>query len=140
MRKVLIGLAVVVGLVVVLGAGMAGLSESGEVVVLTTQDASGAGQETRLWIVEYDGAQWLRAGDPESSWLHRLQANPAVTVSRGGEIDHYRAVPTPEVVDRINGLMQERYGLPNRLIGLMSDRTRSVPIRLVPGPEASRAP
>ncbi len=134
MRRLLIGLAIVVGLVVVLGAGVAGLSETGEVVVLTTQDASGASQETRLWIVDDDGP-WLRAGDPDSDWFLRLQANPMVTVSRGGETLRYRAFPTPESLDRINGLMQERYGLPDRLIGLMSDRTRSVPIRLalIPG-------
>ena len=42
-------------------------SESGEVVTLQTQGADGGPRETRLWVVEDGGKQWLRAGGPEST-------------------------------------------------------------------------
>jgi hypothetical protein len=51
---ILIGVVALVALV--LGGGIMWLSESGEVVVLRTFDRGGEPYETRLWIVEYDGA------------------------------------------------------------------------------------
>jgi hypothetical protein len=35
-------------------------SEVGEVVILTTVDATGEPVETRLWVVDLDGRTWLR--------------------------------------------------------------------------------
>ena len=43
-------------------------SETGEVVVLTSVDqATSAPATTRLWVVDHDGAMWLR-GDAASGW------------------------------------------------------------------------
>ena len=64
-------------------------SESGEVVVLESQDDQGELQSTRLWVVDHDGSMWLRAGDGQSGWYQRLmtnvQAGQAVYVTREGD-------------------------------------------------------
>jgi hypothetical protein len=87
------------------------LAESGEVVVLETTDAAGA-HETRLWVVDHEGAAWLRTGDPTSPWLARLRANPEVSVTRNEEHRTYRAVIVEDSAtrERINALVLEKYG------------------------------
>jgi hypothetical protein len=108
-------------------------AESGEVVVLTTTDAQGAPHETRLWIVDYEGAGWLRAGAELSGWYKRLEAMPDVTVERGGRSAPYRARLDPTQRDAINQRMLDKYGWAERYIGFFFDRSHSVPIRLEPG-------
>lgn len=122
---------VVAGLVVIFGAIMLA-SESGEVVVLSTTDAEGTGHETRLWVVEHDGALWLRAGVPDSAWLARLRSNPAVRLERAGIVHDYRAVPSDDagLRDAINDEIAEKYGWAESLIALFRDGSASVPVRL----------
>jgi hypothetical protein len=130
---ILIGALVL--LAILLGATTMLLSESGEVVVLRTLDAAGEPHETRLWVVEYYGAEWLRAGEAESGWFRRLSANPGVVLVRNGRERSFRAVPVrdPATLDRINALMNEKYGLPDTLIGAaLRDDGASVPVRLDP--------
>ena len=67
---ILIGIFALVALV--LGGIITSMSESGEVVVLRTFDREGEPYETRLWIVEHDGAGWLRAGQAESVWFRQM--------------------------------------------------------------------
>jgi hypothetical protein len=110
------------------------LAESGEVVVLETRDASGA-HETRLWVVDHEGAAWLRTGDPASPWLARLRANPEVAVTRDQERRAWRAVVVDDPVtrERINALVLEKYGWREsvlRAMGMGPDGT--TPIRLDP--------
>jgi hypothetical protein len=127
-------------LVVVLVAGFFGAvmlaSEyGGEVVVLHTKDGD-ADKTTHLWVVDDAGFAWLRAGTPGSGWLKRIEANPDVTVERGGQTYHFRAVPVrePVVRDRIHALMREHYPLADRLISVMRDGNDSVAVRLEPAP------
>lgn len=126
--------ALLLVVVVLLGGVMAASELGGEVVVLRTQDAGGEPVETRLWVVDHEGAQWLRAGMPDSGWLTRLEAQPMVEVVRAGRTGRYRAVPVrePAVRDRIHALMAEKYGLGDRLVSLMRDGSASVPVRLDP--------
>jgi hypothetical protein len=110
------------------------LAESGEVVVLETRDAAGA-HETRLWVVDHEGAAWLRTGDPTSPWLARLRANPEVAVTRNGERREHRAVVVDDPVtrERINALVLAKYGWREsvlRAMGMGPDGT--TPIRLDP--------
>ena len=107
-------------------------SESGEVVVLSTTDSEREVHETRLWVVEHDGALWLRAGVPTSSWFQRLRAEPEVTLERRGVRRRYRALPSEDagVRERIHVLLAEKYGWADRLIGAMRDGSLSVPVRL----------
>ena len=119
--------------VVMLAQGIA--SESGEVVVLHTLDATGKDVTTRIWVVDYDGAQWLRAGRAESGWYMRLAAHPDIRVERADVIAAYTAIPTPEARQVINDLMEDKYGWRESLIGRMvGGRDGAIPIRLQPRP------
>ena len=109
-------------------------SESGEVVVLSTVDQTGALQQTRLWVVDRDGQQWLRAGVKQSDWFVRMQANNLVKVERDGVTRTYLAVPDPTVYAEINDLMSEKYGWADNYIGFLFGRDASVPINLQDAP------
>lgn len=137
MRKLGIALAVVVLLGAAFLVAIMIASESGEeIVTLTTLDAAGTPQETRLWVVDDEGHAWLRAGVPTSGWLVRLEARPEVTVERGGAARRYLAVPVREAAtrDRIHALMAEKYGAADALISWIRDGTQSVAVRLDPAP------
>jgi hypothetical protein len=107
----------------------------GEVVVLRTHEGA-AEKVTHLWVVDDAGFAWLRAGEPGSGWLKRIDANPDVTVERGGQSYHFKAVPVrePAVRDRIHALMRDKYPLADRLISVLRDPNGSVPVRLQPAP------
>ena len=127
----LIGALVAVAIVVLLAQFIA--SETGEVVVLHTTDAKGQDTTTRVWIVDHDGAQWLRAGHPESAWYVRLAAQPAIRVQRGDVVADYVAVPAPDQRTIVNEAMRHKYGWRDALISLtVGGRDRAIPIRLVP--------
>ncbi|MEZ5595029.1 MAG: hypothetical protein R3E84_01355 [Pseudomonadales bacterium] len=115
-------------------------SESGEVVVLSTLDAKGAPQETRLWVVDLEGSQYLRAGQPESGWLLRLQKTPRVGLVRGEVRAAYDAVPEPEKRDVINARMRAKYGWADQVIEQMFGRDKATPVRLEPVPEGELPP
>ena len=108
-------------------------SESGEVVVLHTTDATGIDVTTRVWIVDSDGAQWLRAGQPGTAWYVRLTEQPAIRVQRGDVVADYVAVPTPNAQALVNALMLRKYGWRDEFIGVMiGGRDGAIPIRLEP--------
>jgi F420H(2)-dependent quinone reductase len=123
----------IAALAVALGIFYVVLAESGEVVVLETRDAAGA-HDTRLWVVDHDGAAWLRTGDPTSPWLARIRANPDVAVTRGGERHEYRAVLVEDAAtrDQINALTLEKYGWRERALRSGMDPSGVTPIRLDP--------
>ncbi len=107
-------------------------SESGEIVVLSTQASGDKPEETRLWVVDLDGFQYLRAGQAESGWFKRLQATPRVGVERGDDRMAYDAVPEPERQTQINDLMAAKYGWADAFIGKLFGRDGAVAVRLVP--------
>lgn len=131
-------LTVVMGVVLALVLFVASIllaSELGsELVTLGTVAADGTTSETRLWVVDDGGSAWLRASVPESGWLLRLEANPAVIVERAGTATSFHAVPVsePAVRDRIHRLMREKYGWADRWISIIRDGSLSVPVRLDP--------
>lgn len=107
-------------------------AESGEVVVLTTQNQSEEAQETRLWVVDFEGRQWLRSGSDIQSWYGNIRRLPEVEVERGAIAKRYLAVPSPENQAVIGRLMAEKYGWADRYIGFLFGRDKSIPIRLDP--------
>ena len=123
----------VVGGVLALVIGVLAASEMSEVVVLTTTDAAGAPQETRLWLVDDAGAVWLR-GSPGRGWVTRVQANPEVVLERGDVQAPYTAVPvdTPEQRERIDQRMREKYGTTDLLIAILEGSPQPFPVRLEP--------
>ncbi len=132
MKWILRILGILLVALVVLVGGLQLASETGEVVVLTTTDETGAPVETRLWVVELDGYQYLRSGDPGSGWYTRLLANPTVKVVRDGKEATYTAVPSPELQTQVNDLMQEKYGLSDAYISTLLGRGDAIPVRLEP--------
>ena len=126
----LAALAGVIFLCFVFGASEFG----GEVVTLHTHAANGADKTTHLWVVDDVGFAWLRAGVPTSAWLRRIEANPDVTIERGGQLEHFKAVPVrePAVRNRIHELMRQKYAWSDRIAGLLRSPDGSVPVRLEP--------
>jgi hypothetical protein len=135
MRRLRKILALVMVVCLALGIGIFGVSElGGEVVTLHTKAPDGETQ-TRIWVVDDGGFAWLRAGNPSNGWLARIDANPDVVVERNGESTRFNAVPVrddPTLRDRIHALMREKYSWADRIVSLIGDRTKSVPIRLDP--------
>ena len=134
-RRLAIAVALALGLgAVFVGSVFAASELGGEVVTLTSFGAGGARFHTHLWIVDADGAAWLRAGQPGEGWLARIRSDPQVLLRRHGVEGRYRAVPVsdPEIRDRIHGLMRKKYGWADEYISLIRDGSKSVPVRLEP--------
>lgn len=123
---------VVVAIIVVLAALQMFASEVGEVVVITTHDAAGAPHRTRVWVVDHDGAQWIRAGSDRSGWFTRLEAQPALELERGTTTGVYRAVVVPAATAMVNGLMASKYGWADWYVGTLFPRNHAVVMRLEP--------
>lgn len=123
------------------------LIEQGETVVLRTFDEGGEMEETRLWIVDFQGSPWLGAGGGDTRrWYQRLSAVPQVEVVRGGVAECFRAepVPDPEVRDAVIALTRKKYRLGNLGLSIgnglgipMRTDSIAVPVRLLP---CSRSP
>ena len=126
-------LAAVIGMVVLVFLMQLIASETGEVVVLATQTAEGD-KETRLWVVDQDGTQYLRA-KPGSGWYQRLVAAPDVHVTRSGVEAAYRAEPRPAQAAAVNRLMREKYGWRDAIIEvLVGGRDDAIAVALLPAP------
>jgi hypothetical protein len=125
MRQLAIVALALLVIVVLWLASYVAAGESGEVVVLHAGDT-----ETRLWIVEHDGALWLR-GDPDAGWVAALRAEPEVVVDRADERRDFIAEPVPEELATINELMAEKYGVGHAYIGFFLGQWKdALPIRL----------
>ncbi len=130
MRTVLV--IAVVALLGFFGVIMFASETGGEVVTLRTTSAAGESHETRLWIVEIGPDLWLRAGDPGSGWLQRLQQDPQVEMERRGRTAHYRAEAVPHMGPEVDARMAEKYGWADRLIGIIRSEGESIAVRLDP--------
>ncbi len=103
----------------------------GEKVELETLDDRGTSFFTTLWVAELHEQPWLRAGDPEATWLQRLRGDPQVFLIRDGERKEYRAEVSDEDVSRINEAMREKYAWADQIVSLIHDPEAVVAIRLV---------
>ncbi len=137
----LVGLFVAAPLSLVLAIILV-LIEQGETVVLRTFDEHGEVEETRLWIVDFQGSPWLGAGGGRTRrWYQRLSAVPQVEVVRRGVTACYRAdpVPDPEVRDAVIDLTRKKYRLGNLGLSIgnglgipMRTDSIAIPVRLLP--------
>jgi hypothetical protein len=134
MRRVLIGLLIVAGILVALGGTLYALSESREVVILHALGAAGGASATHLWIVDDEGTAWLRSGGHARGWFVAVKANPQVQLERAGETRPYTAVvvDTPEAAARVSALMREKYGWIDALIERVEGGWDPVAVRLEP--------
>ncbi len=106
-------------------------SESGEVVVLYTQDKSDEQYSTRLWVVDHEGNAWLRAGSEQAGWYQRLLVLPEIEVLRGSDRRSVVTTPEPAYRDTINQLMAKKYGWRDTYVGMFFSRDDAIPVRLV---------
>ena len=108
--------------------------EGREVVVVRTRGADGSIRATRTWVADDGGALWVEAASPERPFFQQLLAHPEVQLERAGTVRAYRAapVPNPEGHQRIRSLLAQKYGWADCWIGLLTDTSRSVAIRLEP--------
>ena len=133
MKIVLYLIAALLAFVVLVFVSQMVASETGEVVVLTSQGPDGP-DETRLWVVDLDGIQYLRAS-PDSGWYQRLLAEPDALLERNGETRGYRAEARLTLAAVINDLMHEKYGWRDAYIDLLlGGRDDAVPVALIPQP------
>lgn len=131
MKRVIVALGCVLAVAVAYVLAHAALIEIGnEVIVLRTQEADGSWYESRLWIVDDDGASWLH-GNRGSRWMENLAARPTVEVRRAGETHRYRAAIVPGPHPRIHERMREKYGAADRWVRFVGpDGPRTAPVRL----------
>ncbi|MBW2273829.1 MAG: hypothetical protein JRG96_11190 [Deltaproteobacteria bacterium] len=108
------------------------LLDHGEIVTLETVDEAGRSHDTQLWVAYLDRTPYLRAGNPESSWLERVRAHPEVELDVRGGVQRFHATLQDDsaVLERLNRVMAQKYGLADDIWGLVADRSQSVPIRL----------
>ena len=131
-----VGLFCVGGILILLVAllGVTQLaSERVEVVDLHTMDDGGELVSTRLWLVDDEGYQYLRAGNPSSGWYSRIQANSDFELTRNGETLRYAAVDRLDKRARINQLMEEKYTWGDDFMSVVAgSRDGSIPVELHP--------
>lgn len=129
MRVVLL---VVAALAVAFGGITLVALEGREVVKLRTRDASGTERETRAWVADADGAEWVEAANAERPFLQQIQGGSGVDLWRDGAWRSCAATlePPPAGHARIRRLLAEKYGWADRWIGLLADTSASWAVRL----------
>jgi len=131
MKRLARFLAYAVAVVVVLAALLFVASESGEVVVLTSVDASGEFHETRVWIVDIEDGTYVRAGTAESAWFERVLARPQVILERAGERREVRLVVAEAMTATVNANMAYKYGVADMVVGAFIPRDNALALRVV---------
>ena len=107
--------------------------EGGEVVELRTVDEHGARRETRTWVADAEGVAWVEAANPERPFLLHVRTHPDVEIRRAGAWQrcHASIAPNPEGHERIRRLLAAKYGWADRWIGMLTDTSNSLALRLV---------
>ncbi|HLY39307.1 MAG TPA: hypothetical protein VKU61_14780 [Candidatus Binatia bacterium] len=123
---VLGGMALAVGFVTLVAL------EPREVVVVRTVDDAGERRDTRTWIADDAGFAWIEAANPERPFLRHLTARPDIELIRAGHVRRCRAqaMPNPDGHARVRELLARRYGWADCWIGMLTDTSRSVAVRL----------
>ena len=124
---IILGLAATFGIVQTLAA------ERVEVVELHTVDEAGESVTTRLWVVDYEGSQYLRGDARPAGWPKRLRDNGTFDVTRNGERNTYSVVLREDQKDVINRLFKEKYTWGDDFFEtVLGGRDESVPFQLIP--------
>jgi hypothetical protein len=112
--------------------------EEGELAALSCLDARGRGAVEQLWIVDVDGATYVRAASADASWVQQL--GQPVRLTRGRSTVLVRAVAlddawTRRIVDRA---MHDKYGLFDSAFHGLHAFEQPLPVRLEPITAASQ--
>ena len=129
-----LGAIAVVAVLVATGSTLVAL-EGGEVVVLRTHDAAGKPRDTRTWVADDGDGTWIEAANPGRPFLAQLKEPAGVMLRRGGSWTRCQAdiAPNPDGHERIRRLLVSKYGWKDRWIGLLTDTSRSLAVRLACG-------
>ena len=129
MRTILVALAAAL---TTFAAVTAVALESKEVVTIRTLDADGRARDTRTWIADDGGFAWVEAANPERPFLRQLEARPDVELVRAGRTRRCRAeaLPNPAGHSRIRQMLAVRYGWADCWIGMLTDTSQSIAVRL----------
>jgi len=136
MRRVLRLLGAALGALLLVVAATYVAGEQTEVARVRTVDGAGAVHETKLWIVDHDGAAWVRVARPEREWFRRLREQPEIELVRGdASPQKVRATPDPteETKAALDAAFRAKYGLVDWWYGVVLRRD-PIPIRLDPAP------
>ena len=129
MRRMLVAAAVATAVFAIVTAVAL---EGREVVVVETTDGQGRTHRTRTWVADDDAGIWIEAANPARPFVADLRRSSALVLERGGVRRTCRAelVPNPEGHERIRRLLRARYGWADRWIGLLTDTSASVAVKL----------
>lgn len=136
MKRALRLLGVALLAIVLVGAATYVAGEQTEVALLRTVDDAGAVHETKLWVVDHDGAAWVRVARPEREWFRRLREHPEIEIVRGdGAPQKVRATPDPteQTKAALDAAFREKYGIVDWWYGVVL-RSNALPIRLDAAP------
>jgi hypothetical protein len=125
---------VAVGMAIALAVLAIGWVDEGEVATLAITDAQARVFEKKLWIVDLEGAVYVRSGAADDHWLERLEGRPQARLDRNGGSVSVRgtAVADPAVWDAVNRAMSRKYGRFDRVLRWLHGPAGFVPVRLDP--------
>jgi hypothetical protein len=125
---------VAVGMAIALAVPAIGWVDVGEVATLAITDAQARVFEKKLWIVDLEGAVYVRSGAADDHWLERLEGRPQARLDRNGGSVSVRgtAVADPAVWDAVNRAMSRKYGRFDRVLRWLHGPAGFVPVRLDP--------
>jgi hypothetical protein len=128
MRKLALSL---LGLLVAIGLATYVAGEVIETVVITTYDEAGQPHSGKVWVVDHDGAMWVRVANPERAWYHRVTGHPQMEVERAGMLFHVVAHPDESAEGRaaLDVEFRRKYGLTDWWYGVLLRRA-AIPVRL----------
>lgn len=108
--------------------------ESSGVAIAETHPPGREPRRTHVWYVETGDAIWLEAGRPENPWYLDIQTNPRLTLETDAGRREFDAatVAGREAHAHVRGLLREKYGLRDRILGLVIDVSPSIAVRLTP--------
>jgi hypothetical protein len=119
---------------VLLGLGTYLAGERTEVVVLRTSEADGTPKDTKMWLADYDGKEFVRIGRPGRGWGERLRANPKVELARGAAPPSPRLaviVSDADTVRAVEQAFRDKYGWVDPWFGLLVRKSSEI-VRLDP--------
>jgi hypothetical protein len=133
-KKIALAAALLLALGLAFAATTLYALEGREVVVLRTKAADGSLRETRTWVADADGSAWIEAAFADRPFYQQLLADPQIEVVRGGSVRRYRAVPMPNPDGhvRIRHMLADKYGWADWWVGLLTDTSGSIAVRLDP--------
>ena len=99
-RALLFGASLALVPVVLFYGLMVSLHEIGEIVVVRSSDDGAAVKETRVAVLDWEGATWIGADDGERRWVGRVRANPRIELVRGGVAGCRLAAPVEDPATR----------------------------------------